>query len=90
MADEIKKSENAEPEKAVKKAEKKKDNKPSFIDKAKKFLKEVKSEISKVVWPTTKQVFNNTVVVIVVVLLSAVFIGVIDAIFKFLAGLLAA
>jgi len=83
MAEEIKKTE-------TKPVEKKKDKKPSFIDRAKKFLKEVKSEISKVVWPTPKQVVNNTVVVIVMVVLSAVFIGVVDAIFKFLAGLLAA
>lgn len=81
MSEEIKKSE-------TKKPEKKKDKKPGFFAKAGKFLKELKSELSKVVWPTPKQVLNNTIVVIIVVVLSAVFIGAVDALFKFLAGLI--
>ena len=84
MSEEIKKSEAQKPAKV----EKKKDKQPGFFAKAAKFLNELKSEISKVVWPTPKQVLNNTLVVIVVVLLSAVFIGAVDALFKFLAGLI--
>ena len=84
MSEEIKKSEAKKPAKV----ETKKEKNPGFFAKAGKFLKEVKSEISKVVWPTPKQVLNNTIVVICVVLLSAVFIGAVDALFKFLAGLI--
>jgi preprotein translocase subunit SecE len=84
MSEEIKKTEEQKPAKS----EKKKEKKPGFFAKAKKFLKELKSEISKIVWPTPKQVLNNTLVVIAVVLLSAVFIGLVDALFKFLAGLI--
>ena len=84
MSEEIKKTEANKPAKV----ETKKEKKPGFFAKAGKFLKEVKGEISKVVWPTPKQVLNNTIVVICVVLLSAVFIGAVDALFKFLAGLI--
>ena len=84
MSEEIKTTEEKKPAKV----EKKKEKKPGFFAKAKKFLKELKSEISKIVWPTPKQVLNNTIVVIVVVILSAVFIGLVDALFKFLAGLI--
>ena len=84
MPEEIKKTEEQKPAKA----EKKKEKKPGFFAKAKKFLKELKSEISKIVWPTPKQVLNNTLVVIAVVILSGIFIGLVDALFKVLAGLI--
>ena len=73
----------------VKKQEKpEKKKKPSQIKRFLTFFKEVKSELGKVVWPTPKQVVNNTVAVIVVVLLSATFISIIDWLFKLAAGLL--
>ena len=82
MADEIKKAES-------KGAEKKPvSKKPGFFARLKNFWKETKSEVKKVVWPTPKQVINNTVIVIVVVVLAAVFIGVVDFLFKTIAGLL--
>ena len=40
------------------------------------FFKGVKSELKKVVWPTRKQLINNTVMVLVlVVVLSAIVLG---------------
>lgn len=69
--------------------EKKKDKKPGFWSKIKQFLKETKSELKKVVWPTPNQVANNTLVVVVVVVICAVFIGCVDALFKLFAGFLA-
>ncbi len=83
MAEEIKKADTKGSEK------KPVSKKPGLFARAKTFWKETKSEVKKVVWPTPKQVLNNTLIVIAVVILAAVFIGVVDALFKFLAGLLA-
>lgn len=48
------------------------------------FIKGVKSELKKVVWPTKEQLKNNTFLVIVLVLvLSAIVLG-FDVILKFL------
>lgn len=41
-----------------------KDKKNSFGRKVVKYFKDLKSEFKKVVWPTKKQVFNNTLVVL--------------------------
>ena len=46
------------------------------------WFREMRSELKKVVWPTWKQVLNNSWVVIVMVLIVGVIIGVFD----FLAG----
>ena len=43
-----------------------------------KWLRGVKSELHKVVWPTRAQVMNNTLVVIVVSAIFAIVIGLID------------
>ena len=48
-----------------------------------KFFKEVKSELKKVVWPSRKQVVNNTLIVIAAVLIIGIIIWVFDAIFQF-------
>lgn len=82
MAEEIKKAD-------AKGSEKKPvSKKPGFFAKVKNFWKETKSEVKKVVWPSPKQVLNNTLIVIAVVIIAAVFIGVVDVVFKSLAGLL--
>ncbi|MDO4799264.1 MAG: preprotein translocase subunit SecE [Bacillota bacterium] len=54
-----------------------------------KYLKNVRSEIKKVVWPTKKELFNYTAVVLVMVLLSAIAIGLFDLVFNSLFQLLA-
>ena len=48
-----------------------------------KFFKEVKSEMKKVVWPSRKQLVNNTLIVMAVVLLLGVFIWLFDLLFKY-------
>ncbi len=48
-----------------------------------KFFKEVKSEMKKVVWPSKKQLVNNTLIVIAVVILIGIVIAIFDAIFQF-------
>ncbi len=42
------------------------------------YCKDLKSEIKKVVWPSAKQVKNNSIVVLVFVAISAVFLSLID------------
>ena len=68
MAEE--KKTNAAPVKAVT-AVKKDDAKPGFFKRVAKWFREMKSELKKVVWPTRKQLINNTVVSVVVMLISA-------------------
>ena len=62
---------NAAPAKAVT-AVKKDDSKPGFFKRVAKWFREMKSELKKVVWPTGKQLLNNTVVSVVVMVASAI------------------
>lgn len=48
-----------------------------------KYFREVKSEMKKVIWPSRKQVVNNTAVVIAAVVIIGIFIWVLDAVFQF-------
>lgn len=57
-----------------------KDNK---VKKEKKhFFKDFKAELKKVIWPTPKQLVNNTVAVVVIVLIIAVIVFVLDFAFE--------
>ena len=69
MAEE--KKTNAAPAKAVT-AVKKDESKPGFFKRAAKWFREMKSELKKVVWPTGKQLFNNTLISVVVMVASAI------------------
>ena len=46
----------------------------SFWKKVAKWWREMKSELKKVVWPSSKQTVNNTVVALVVMAISAIVI----------------
>ncbi len=59
----------------------KKVKKTSLFSRLIKFLKEVKAELKKVMWPNRKQVINNTAVVIVSIAIVGVVIWVLDSIF---------
>ena len=48
-----------------------------------KWFREMKSELKKIVWPSGKQLLNNTIIVLVAVLI----VGVIVCLFDFVAGL---
>lgn len=48
------------------------------------FLKEVRTELAKVSWPTNKQIALYTIVVIGVSLFFAVILGVLDIFYEFL------
>lgn len=58
--------------------------KPGFIDRVKRFFRDIKGEVKKIVWPSKKQVVNNTVIVIVVVVIAAIFVACFDTIATFL------
>ena len=45
------------------------------------FFKDFKAELKKVIWPTPKQLVNNTVAVVVIVLITAAIVFVLDAVF---------
>ena len=46
------------------------------------FFKDFKAELKKVIWPTPKQLVNNTVAVITIVLITAVIVFALDFVFK--------
>lgn len=64
-----------------KEANKKQDNKKQNKDK-KHFTKDFKAELKRVIWPTPKQLLNNTVAVITVVLITAAIVFVLDFVFE--------
>ena len=48
----------------------------------KSFFKGLKAELKKVIWPTPKQLLNNTVAVITIVLITAIIVFVLDFAFE--------
>lgn len=46
------------------------------------FFKDFKAELKKVIWPTPKQVVNNTSAVITIVLITAIIVFVLDLAFE--------
>ena len=46
------------------------------------FWKDFKAELKKVIWPTPKQLVNNTVAVVTIVLITAVIVFVLDLAFE--------
>ena len=57
--------------------------KVNVFKRAVKFFREVKSELKKVVWPTRKQVLNNTLIVVALVIVIGIFIFALDSLFQF-------
>ena len=45
------------------------------------FFKDFKAELKKVIWPTPKQLVNNTVAVVTIVLTTAIIVFVLDVVF---------
>ena len=50
----------------------------------KSFFKDFKAELKKVIWPTPKQLINNTIAVVTIVIITAVIVFVLDVIFDLL------
>jgi len=55
-----------------------KTEKKSFFARIGKFLRDQKSEVKKIVWPSKKQVINNTIIVLIAVAIFAVITGAFD------------
>ena len=68
----------ADKAKKDKKSEKK--SKPGVFARIGKWLKDMKSELKKVQWPTRKQTVNNTLIVIACVIVVGIFIWLFDAV----------
>lgn len=49
------------------------------------FLREVKSELSKVVWPRFDEFIGSTIVVLIVMVLFSLYLGLLDLVFARLA-----
>ena len=71
----------------AKKPEKKAEKKPGFFARTghtiSKWFRDFKSECKKIVWPTRKQVVNNTLVVIAVAVVVCILVYVMDVSFGF-------
>ena len=49
------------------------------IESVKQFLREVKTELKKVTWPSRKDTLSGTVIVLVTVFVIALFLGLVDS-----------
>jgi len=47
------------------------------------FIQQVRAEVSKVVWPTRREVLLTTVMVFIMAALTAIFFAIVDLIIKF-------
>lgn len=61
-----------------KKAEKK--QKVGFLKKMTRYFRDLRGEYKKIVWPTKKQIINNTLVVLAAVIIMGVFVAGLDAV----------
>jgi preprotein translocase subunit SecE len=49
------------------------------VEAAKQFLREVRTELKKVTWPSRKDTLSGTLVVLVAVFIIAIFLGIVDS-----------
>ena len=75
-------AESNKADKAQKDKKSEKKSKPGFFARIGRWLRELRSELKKVQWPTTKQTVNNTAIVIICCVIVGLFIW----IFDFVAG----
>ncbi len=57
---------------------------PSPVERATRYLREVRAELNRVVWPSRQELIAGTVVVLVVVSVTAAYLGAWDAVFTWL------
>jgi preprotein translocase subunit SecE len=76
--DQAAKAESNKADQAAKDKKPEKKSKPSVFARAGRWLRELKSELKKVQWPTAKQTANNTVIVIICVIIVGIFIWLFD------------
>ncbi|MEG0913524.1 MAG: preprotein translocase subunit SecE [Oscillospiraceae bacterium] len=61
--------------------------KPSAFSRMGKYFRDVWGEFKKIVWPSRKQIINNTIIVLVTCIAFAVVIWGLDVLFAWLRGL---
>jgi len=75
----------------AKKVQKKSDE-PSIVvtwwNEFRQYLREVAYELRKVIWPSRKETIGSTAIVLIIVLLSSVYLGLVDAILSRLVRML--
>ncbi|MDP2982621.1 MAG: preprotein translocase subunit SecE [Candidatus Latescibacter sp.] len=57
-----------------------------YVEETKRFLKEVRVEMSKVTWPTWLELRGSTILVIIVSIFFAAYIGIFDIIITIIIG----
>ena len=62
--------------------------KPGLVERVKRFFRDAKGECKKVVWPTRKQIINNTLIVIVFMIIASLIVSGFDAILGVVRALL--
>ncbi len=65
------------------------EKKVGFAAKISRFFKDLKGEMKKIVWPSKKQIINNTGIVIGVVVVTSIAVGGFDYLLNLVIGLLA-
>jgi len=75
--------------KPAKREEAAKSSRPSLLDNAKRSLRDIRSELKKVTWPTREQVTRLTAVVAAASLAMGIFLGLVDYIFETVLRILA-
>jgi len=53
-----------------------------FLEKTKRFFRELRSELRKVVWPTRKETMQYTMIVVATVAVISLFIWIVDSVFS--------
>jgi preprotein translocase subunit SecE len=61
-----------------KQQQKEKEKKPNILQKLARFFKDIRTELKKVLWPSRKQVFNNTLTVLITCLVLGGVIWILD------------
>ena len=59
----------------------------NIIEQTRRFLREVKAEMTKVTWPTWIELKGSTILVIIVSIFFAVYVGIVDIILALLRNL---
>jgi len=62
--------------------------KPGFFGRIARSFRDMKGEVKKVVWPSRKQIINNTLIVIAFVVIAAIAVGGVDMLLTTLVDLL--
>ena len=78
-----KKSEKEKKKAVVKTVNKPAKEKVKLLDRIKKFIKDYRSELKKIVWPSRPQVIKNTGIVLVAIIFMSIVIGLLDLLFGF-------